>query len=217
MGKERTNIYVDGFNLYYRALKGSTEKWLNILEFVRRTVDNRRHELRKLKYFTARVSATTTDPDLSRRQHLYLQALQTLPDCEIIYGYFQTKTKLMKSASPPPERVMVIKTEEKGSDVNLGVHLVSDAYENAFDSAIVITNDADLAEPIRIVTQVLNKNVGVINPSYRRRRGRARSSRQLSRYATFTRNALLKNLQASQFSNPIIRPDGSVLNKPASW
>ncbi|HEX3443950.1 MAG TPA: hypothetical protein VHS80_04480 [Chthoniobacterales bacterium] len=35
-------------------------------------------------------------------------------------------------------------TEEKGSDVNLGVHLVRDAFKASFDEAAVLTNDTDL-------------------------------------------------------------------------
>jgi len=49
--------------------------------------------------------------------------------------------------------------EEKGSDVNLACHLVNDAWAGRFDAAVVISNDTDLVEPIRIVTQELKKNV----------------------------------------------------------
>ena len=56
------------------------------------------------------------------------------------------------------------KTEEKGSDVNLGVHLVRDACQGAFDLAAVLTNDTDLLEPIRIVRQELNPPVTLLTP-----------------------------------------------------
>jgi hypothetical protein len=39
--------------------------------------------------------------------------------------------------------------------VNLGVHLVRDAFRRAFDVAAVLTNDTDLVEPMRIVTREL--------------------------------------------------------------
>ena len=64
----------------------------------------------------------------------------------------------------PTQRVWVDKTEEKGSDVNLASHLVRDAYQQAFQVAVLITNDSDLAEPVRIVRQELNLPVGVLNP-----------------------------------------------------
>ena len=43
------------------------------------------------------------------------------------------------------------KTEEKGSDVNLASHLLRDAFSKKFEVAVLITNDSDLAEPVRIV------------------------------------------------------------------
>ena len=49
--------------------------------------------------------------------------------------------------------VRVVKTEEKGSDVNLACHLVADAFEKKCDAAFVISNDSDLLEPIRIARQ----------------------------------------------------------------
>ena len=42
--------------------------------------------------------------------------------------------------------------EEKGSDVNLGAHLLNDAWKGLFDAAVVISNDTDLVTPIRMVT-----------------------------------------------------------------
>ena len=42
--------------------------------------------------------------------------------------------------------VEVIKTEEKGSDVNLAVHLLNDAWLDRYECAVVVSNDSDLAE-----------------------------------------------------------------------
>jgi len=71
---------------------------------------------------------------------------------------------LAKSGSGSNKFARVIKTEEKGSDVNLAAHLVNDAHLDGFESAIVVTNDSDLVEPIRIVTEQLGLPVGVLNP-----------------------------------------------------
>ena len=40
----------------------------------------------------------------------------------------------------PTKRVWVDKTKEKGSDVNLAAHLVRDAFQRAFEVAVLITN-----------------------------------------------------------------------------
>ena len=56
----RTSVYVDGFNLFYGALKGTDYKWLNLVELARRLVPEE-YALERLRYFTARVSGQS-DP-----------------------------------------------------------------------------------------------------------------------------------------------------------
>lgn len=54
-------------------------------------------------------------------------------------------------------------TEEKGSDVNLATYLLADAFRGDCQTAVVVTNDSDLAEPIRVISQELSIPVGLIN------------------------------------------------------
>jgi len=86
----RTWVYVDGFNLYYGAVKGTPFKWLNVVELAKHLVPAT-HTIEKVKYFTARVSGAA-DPGAPRRQHAFLSALATLPEVEIHYGRFLAKT-----------------------------------------------------------------------------------------------------------------------------
>lgn len=86
----RTWVYVDGFNFYYGAVKGTPFKWLNPVELARRVLPAG-HVIERLKYFTAHVSGAA-DPDLPRRQHAYLSALRILPEVEIHFGRFLAKT-----------------------------------------------------------------------------------------------------------------------------
>jgi len=101
-------------------------------------------------------------------------------DAEVMihYGNFQVKEKLFGLVQPPnfrppltlppgaaPKVAHVWKTEEKGSDVNLGVHLVRDAFTGAFEVAAVLTNDTDLVEPLRIVSQEVGLPVVLLTPA----------------------------------------------------
>jgi hypothetical protein len=86
----RTFVYVDGFNLYYGAVKRTPFKWLNVVELARRILPAP-YTVERVKYFTARVSGAD-DPDSPKRQHAYLSALKTLPEVEIHYGRFLAKT-----------------------------------------------------------------------------------------------------------------------------
>ena len=86
----RTHVYVDGFNLYYGAVRGTKFRWLNIVELTRQILPAG-HTIDKVKYFTARVSGAQ-DPGAPARQQVYFNALRTLPEVEIHFGRFLAKT-----------------------------------------------------------------------------------------------------------------------------
>ena len=116
----KTNIYVDGFNLFYGAVKGTPYKWLDLNRLCELLLPN--HDIQTIKYFTAKISDRPSNPGQHKRQLVYLRALRTLPNVEIIFGHFLTNKVKMPLASPTPggPRVAeVLKTEEKGSDVNI--------------------------------------------------------------------------------------------------
>jgi hypothetical protein len=106
--------------------------------------------------------------------------------------------------------VKVIKVEEKGSDVNLASHLLLDAFQNAYDVAAVLSNDSDLLEPIRIVTAVLGKPVGLLSPVTNPNPG-------LCSVSSFIRRISLSDIAACQFPSPISLSDGRLLHKPPTW
>ena len=116
MKSNKTYIYVDGFNLYYGAVRNTPYKWLDIGKLCHILLPS--DQIISIKYFTATVSGRPGDPDEPIRQQLYLRALKTTPNLEIIYGHFLTHSVPMRlSGSNPPKWVKVDKTEEKGSDV----------------------------------------------------------------------------------------------------
>ena len=112
----RTTIYIDGFNLYYRALRNSPYKWLN-LEAMSRHLLRPTSTITCIKYFTARVTARPNDLDQPVRQDSYLRALATLHCITIIFGTFLTNTVSMRLANPQPGGpyyASVIKQKKRG-------------------------------------------------------------------------------------------------------
>ncbi len=105
-------------------------------------------------------------------------------------------------------KVQVHAMEEKGSDVNLACHLVNDAWAGKFDAAVVISNDTDLVEPIRIVTQELKKNVLILSTSI------FGASPPLQKVATSVVHIHNSHLKAAQFPAAIT---ATSIVKPASW
>lgn len=59
----------------------------------------------------------------------------------------------------------MLRTEEKGSDVNLASYLLLDAFRGDCETTIVVSNDADLKAPIEIVKDELSIPAGVLQPS----------------------------------------------------
>ncbi len=204
----RTNIYIDGFNLYYGKLKGTPYKWINLDILCRTNLNLAKNKIQKIKYFTALVKPRPGDPDQNIRQQTYIRALSTLPNIEIIYGHFLTHEVAMPLADGSGI-VKVIKTEEKKSDVNIAVHMLHDAYKNEYDCAVLISNDSDLTEPLRIVNKELGKVVGILNPQ-------KKQSMELAQYAHFIRKIQTGTLKASQFPDQIQDTNG-IIKKPIKW
>jgi hypothetical protein len=103
----------------------------------------------------------------------------------------------------------VDKTEEKGSDVNLASNLVRDGFRGLFELAVLITNDSDLLEPVRIVRQELQLPVGILNPHQRH-------SAVLKPQATFMKRTRQSDLAACQFPAFMQDSKGS-FHKPTIW
>jgi uncharacterized LabA/DUF88 family protein len=201
-------VYIDGFNLFYGSLKNTQYKWLNVEKMSQFLFPS--DTIAKIKYFTAQVKIRPgdTDVDKPQRQQIYLRALRTIPNLEIIEGHFLTHSVTMKNANGAGFS-SVIKTEEKGTDVNIATHLVNDAHNNGFELAVVISNDSDLVEPIRIVIGELNLPVIVINPY-------PKNSIQLRNIASGVRSLRVGLLNASQF--PVTLNDiVGQFNKPHTW
>lgn len=207
----KTVVYVDGFNMYYGALKGTAFKWLNLMSLCQFLLP--KNQIVKIKYFTAPVTARPSDPDQPNRQQLLFRALQTIPELDIIYGHFLSHEIMMPLAHPAPggpKHVQVIKTEEKGSDVNIAAHMINDGHKGRYQVAILISNDSDLVEPIKIIRQELKLPVGILNPS------RYNQSFELQRIASFVKPIRSGVLSASQFP-PVLNDATGTFTKPSSW
>jgi uncharacterized LabA/DUF88 family protein len=213
MEKVRTFIYIDGFNLYYGSVKGTPLKWLDLKKFLQ-IVLHPKHSILSIKYFTALVSSPPHDQQKSIRQQIYLRALKAhIPEIEIYYGHFLSNPirALLVNPTATQQFADVIKTEEKGSDVNLAIHLLNDAWMKRYDCAVVVSNDSDLAESMRLVKEEHQKMIGLFVPGFPKDRS---ISRELKRYANFVRPIRTTTLKASQLPDPI---PGTRIHKPKSW
>ena len=103
----------------------------------------------------------------------------------------------------------VIRTEEKGSDVNIATHLLNDAYQNDYEVAVIISNDSDLVEPVKIVRGQLGLKIGILNPH-------RHPSRELRANSDFFKKIRRSVLAASQFPSTLTDSRGTI-TKPEAW
>ena len=208
--KLRTIVYVDGFNFYYGQVKNGPHKWLDLTRLFK-AVLGEENDLIKIKYFTARVQPTDRDPQINTRQDTYFRALEVqCPEVEIHLGHFLRHRVFAENANPPPNKIEIYKTEEKGSDVNLALHVLNDAWLNLYDCAVIVSNDSDLATAIKLVKEQHRKVIGLITPGAPKRT----SSRQLLEHASFTKTIRKWALEQNQLPNPIPNTE---IRKPDRW
>lgn len=211
LGPPRTNVYIDGFNLYHGAVEnmGPGYKWLDLSVLCARLLP--KDHIHRIRYFTAIVDARG-DPQQPVRQQAYIRALNTIPNLTVHYGKFRTRNKRMRLAHPSPggpKRVWIKRTEEKRSDVNLASYLLFDAAQGDCDVAVILTNDSDQKEPIEVIQREYGVSVGVVNPH-----PTATRSRDLQ--PTFFKQLRGSTVQACQFPATLQDLRGTI-HKPAAW
>lgn len=211
----RTIVYVDGFNLYFGCLKGTPYRWLNVWDLAQHLAP-KAAQVTQVRYFTARTKPQPGYPPPAN-QGVYLRALATLPNVAVHFGEFRGHVKSLPEHPPPtngdpPKLVKVYKSDEKGSDVNLASYLLLDGFRGHYDHAVIVSNDSDLATPVKMVRDNLGKPITVAFPC-----GEGRQPTSLLRQACTkwfkVRETVLKR---SLFLNNLSDATGAFM-KPVGW
>ena len=205
----RTHVYIDGFNLYYGALKDTPYKWLDLQKYfdLLRSSD----DIQTIFYFTAEI-----DGSHRQNQQTYLSALATLPKVEIVLGNFKFKQVRCRVKDCDFKGRRFFRTpEEKRTDVNIAVQMVQDAYERACEHFVVVSGDSDLVPAIHAVKGVDSTNkVTAYIPATDPKRGAAVELRSAADKARILPNILLRR---TQFLKRIPDGFGGWLEKPSDW
>jgi uncharacterized LabA/DUF88 family protein len=155
------------------------------------------------KYFTTVVNRPE---DKRRRQAVFLEALQTLPDFTIYHGQYLSDTVTCRNCGQSYTAY-----HEKMTDVNIAVELMSDAFQDAFDVALLISADSDLTGPIKAVRRLFpRKRIVVGFPPNR-------TSFALKAAANGVTYVGRDALSDSVFTDQVTRADGVILQRPAEW
>jgi uncharacterized LabA/DUF88 family protein len=159
MQLKRVIAFIDGFNLYHAInnLKTSHLKWLDLRALTHVFIKPKSEQLNKIYYFAA--WANHTNQASQERQKDYINALKII-GINPVLGHFKRKNRKC-----PKCLYKWIGHEEKETDVNIALYLLDLAYQNAFDRAIIISNDSDLTPAIRLIrNRFPNKIITTVAP-----------------------------------------------------
>lgn len=203
----RVMVYVDGFNLYFGLRSKGWRKyyWLDLIALAQALLKPGQR-LQGVHYFTSRIRANGRNVSDMQRQTAYLEALGTLPGLQSHFGHYLEKPRQCRQCG-----AQWMDYEEKMTDVNIAVQLLADAFDDRFDTALLISGDSDLTTPVcKLRAQFPAKRLIVAFPP-------DRQSFQLKKAGNATFTIGEANLRQSQLPPQVPRADGFILQRPAHW
>jgi len=191
----------------------------------------------RVVYCTARIRGGS-NPTAQHDQDTYLRGLQASKSVDVSEeGYYVERLATAPLAKKGPKGKPVLVTadwplmvqdaqgtavagarfiaqvarrEEKGSDVNVASHLLIDVFEGRIDAAVVISNDSDLAYPVRMMRQKVP--LGLVNPTKNYNAGALNGDRSDGVGGHWWYQLTAADLTLSQLTSPIGK-----ITKPVGW
>jgi len=204
----RSIVFIDGFDLYYGALRGSNDRWLDLENYFSRLRQD--DDIQSIRYFTA-----ITRGESKTKQAAYLKALSTLSLVDVVLGKFKTKRlqcKVSKCEFLGPRRFP--EAEEKRTDVNIALSMLDAAYQDECDRFVLVSGDSDLVPAIELIKDRFpEKEVIVYIPARDSVRGAAS---ELRGAADKDKTLPVKLFEHSQFSATVL-VNGKPVEKPEGW
>ncbi len=199
----RIAFFIDGFNLYHSLSNEPSYhkyKWLNLAKLSNNFI-KKSDTISQLYYFTALAH---WDQKKVAKHKLYIRALEFY-GIEVVYGKFKMRDKKCHICN------RTYKTpEEKQTDVNIAIYLLSGAINDIYDKAIIISGDSDLIPAIKAVkSNFPSKEIGVAIPI-------GRTAEELRNNSHFNFRIKEKHLQTSLLPYEI-DINGMQLVCPSTW
>ena len=146
---DRVMVFIDGNNLYHGLKSCGWPTWISLGKFAQRSAGGRR--LVGAHYYNALPPVGSPK---ERAGHAFLAQLTGAPDLRFHGSRLQA---VQKYGAEGPYQSHV----EKGADTALTADLVTYAFRNEFDVAIIVSSDGDFEPPARQVRE-LHKRVEVM-------------------------------------------------------
>lgn len=129
----RVMIFIDGSNLYHVLKQNTDKRDLDYKKFSQKLCGDR--ELIRTYYYNIRHE-DPDNPRLAESQDRFLHSLYETEYLEVKLGIWKQRGQTMV---------------EKGVDVMIAADLISHAYEDHYDTAILVSGDADFYPALQVV------------------------------------------------------------------
>ena len=137
---ERVAIFIDGSNLYHSTKVLKIADKMNFQKLVNELVKDRM--LINVFYYNASLDLSA-NPKIYWKQQKFFDMLRKIPKFKVIL------CKLRKI-----KRKGNFEYQMKGDDTHLVSDFVGEAYENLYDTAIILSGDEDFISPIKRVKKL---------------------------------------------------------------
>lgn len=136
--------FIDGFNFYHAVddLGENHLKWVNLRELCVQFAPSPDFEVTDVFYFSAYA---TWRPNAYRRHREYVKSLKAA-GVTCIMGKFKPRSRKCNACGHTWQA-----HEEKETDVNIALYMLSEAAKGVYDRFLLISGDSDLAPAVRIV------------------------------------------------------------------
>ena len=142
---KRVMIFIDGANLHF-SMRDKCKRTDLDYEVLCRALTGGR-DLRRAYYYNA-WRDQSHEPDLYRGQQQFFDYLQRVPKFEVKLGNLEYRN----FPKTPPR--------QKGVDVCLATDMLAHAFRDNYDTAVLVSGDADFAYAVQLVKD-LGKNVEI--------------------------------------------------------
>lgn len=146
----RVSIYIDGANFYHGIKlinKYYTDTKFDFKKFIKKIT--KKDTLISIYYYNAPLKQDK-NPLIYKKQQKFFQRLREIPNFNVVM------CKRQKREDEHGKEYHII----KGDDIHLAIDMLSDAYKNKYDKAILLSGDGDFAP---VVSYIKKEGKQVIN------------------------------------------------------
>lgn len=151
---ERIVIFIDGSNFYHGLKYNYKKARINFEKLSAKLSDGRRHI--RTYYYNVPIDQKD-NPNRYKEQQRFFSSLDLVPYFETTLGRLVKRERTTRCGKCGYQE-RIIFHNEKGIDVNIAVDMLTMAFKNIYDTAILISGDGDFDKAIKGVKD-LGKHV----------------------------------------------------------